>query len=297
MPAIELIVPFPADGVTDLVARRFAHALSRHWQQAVSVRNVAGAGGTTGTLQLIAAAPDGATMMMSATGQATQNPAIDSALPYRWDSVTPVARVSASALALVVRGGSRWTSLAELLAHVRSAPQAHRIGTSGGGGASILALARLLDAGGIDLKALGTLTFHGGAAILEAVITRQTDFAAQYVAEMGPLLADARLRALAVSGQSRTAALPEVPTAAECGFAGFDLLGWTGVVGPPGLPAAIVERWQAAVQAVAAAPEFRAEIEALGGSVAWLDHVDFRQALAAEYAIARDTVERLGLRR
>ena len=151
----------------------------------------------TGTLQLLAAEPDGRTMMMCATGQATQNPAIDAALPYRWHDPVPVVRVSASALAFVVRGDSDAASLGELLERVRAAPRAHRIGTSGTGGASILALARLLESAGIALADLGRVTFHGGAAILEAVIDGRSDFAAQFVGEMGSLLRAGRLVPLA----------------------------------------------------------------------------------------------------
>jgi tripartite-type tricarboxylate transporter receptor subunit TctC len=294
---ISLIVPFPVDGVTDLTARVLARHLQQRWLRPVSIINVAGEGGTTGTLQLLGAAPDGRTMMLCATGQATQNPAIDSRLPYRWDEPTLVARVTASALAFVVRGGSRWTALGDLLAHVRAAPEHHRIGTSGTGGASILALARLLESGGIALNALGRVTFHGGAAILEAVMDGRTDFAAQYVAEMGDILRDGRLRALAMSGSLRVPAWPQVPTALELGFAGFDLLGWTGVVGPPGLPAPIVDEWDSAIRELASDPAFVADIEAMGAGTAYLGPAAFAEALAREFRIARATAERLGLQK
>ncbi len=292
-----LIVPFPVDGVTDFTARVLARHLERRWSVPVRVRNVAGSGGTTGTLELLGAAPDGRTMMLSATGQATQNPAIDSTLPYRWDDPLPVVRVSASALAFVVRGDSPCTALADLLAQVRAAPGSHLIGTSGTGGASILALARLLESGGVALADLGRVTFHGGAAILQAVIDGRTDFAAQYVGEMGDLLRSGTLRALAVSGDRRTAAWPDVPTALECGFHGFDLLGWTGIVGPPGLDAGIIDRWVATVRDLAQDPAFVGEIEAMGSTVAWLDAAGFHEALKHEHEVALATATRLGLRR
>jgi len=285
------------DGVTDFTARVLARHLERRWSVPVRVRNVAGSGGTTGTLELLGAVPDGRTMMLSATGQATQNPAIDSTLPYRWDDPLPVVRVSASALAFVVRGDSRWTALPEMLAKVRAAPSSHRIGTSGTGGASILALARLLDSAGIALSDLGRVTFHGGAAILQAVIDGRTDFAAQYVGEMGDLLRSGTLRALAVSGDRRTAAWPDVPTALECGFQGFDLLGWTGIVGPPGLDAGIIDRWVATVHDLAQDPAFVGEIEAMGSTVAWMDAAGFHEALKHEHEVALATATRLGLRR
>ena len=290
-------MPFPVDGVTDFTARVLARHLERRWSVPVRVRNVAGSGGTTGTLELLGAAPDGRTMMLSATGQATQNPAIDSTLPYRWDDPLPVVRVSASALAFVVRGDSRWTALPEMLATVRAAPSGHRIGTSGTGGASILALARLLDSAGIALSDLGRVTFHGGAAILQAVIDGRTDLAAQYVGEMGDLLRSGPLRALAVSGDRRTAAWPDVPTALEGGFHGFDLLGWTGIVGPPRLDAGIIDQWVATVHDLAQDPAFVGEIEAMGSTVAWLDAAGFHEALKHEHEVALATATRLGLRR
>lgn len=294
---VSLIVPFPVDGVTDFTARVLARHLGARWARPVNVVNVAGQGGTTGTLQLLAAAPDGCTMMLCATGQATQNPAIDSTLPYRWDEPTLVARVSASALAFVVRGDSRTTSLADLFAQVRAAPGKHRIGTSGTGGASILALARLLESGGIALRDLGRVTFHGGAAILDAVIDGRTDFAAQYVGEMGDLLREGRLRALAVSGSARVRAWPQVPTALELGFPGFDLLGWTGIVGPPGLPTPVVEAWDTAIRELEADLRFVAEIEAMGAATAYLGPDAFRDTLASEFQIALDTAQRLELRK
>lgn len=290
-------MPFPVDGVTDFTARVLARHLERRWSVPVTVRNVAGSGGTTGTLELLAAAPDGRTMMLSATGQATQNPAIDSTLPYRWHDTLPIVRVSASALAFVVRGDSPFMALPDLLAQVRAAPGSHRIGTSGTGGASILALARLLESAGIALADLGRVTFHGGAAILQAVIDGRTDFAAQYVGEMGDLLRAGTLRALAVSGDRRTAAWPDVPTALECGFHGFDLLGWTGIVGPPGLDGGIVDRWVATVRDLAQDPSFVGEIEAMGSTVAWLDAAGFHEALKHEHGVALATATRLGLRR
>jgi len=294
--SISLIVPFPVDGVTDLTARVLVKHLKARWARPVRIVNVAGQGGTTGTLQLLAAVPDGCTMMLAATGQATQNPAIDRALPYRWNDPMPVARVSASALAFVVRGESRWRSLGECLGHVRASPREHRIGTSGTGGASILALARLLESAGIALSDLGRLTFHGGAAILEAVIDRRTDFAAQYVAEMGELLRDGRVRALAISGNARVAAWPEVPTVAEAGYAGFDLLGWTGIVGPPGLPDEVVDTWDRTLRELATDPQFSADIEAMGAHTAYLGPAAFGAALAQEFETALSTASRLRLR-
>jgi tripartite-type tricarboxylate transporter receptor subunit TctC len=91
---VKLVVPFPTGGITDLTARVIAKHLTKVWGQPVSVVNMPGGGGTTGTMHVLSAPKDGYTMMLSATGQGTQNPAIDSTLPYKWDEPTLVARTS-----------------------------------------------------------------------------------------------------------------------------------------------------------------------------------------------------------
>jgi len=294
---VDLIVPFPPGGVSDRVARSFGDALARHWHLPVAVRNLPGDGGTAGMLALLAAAPDGRTAMMAATGQVTQNPAIDSRLPYRWDSAQPVGRVSSSALAVVVRADAPHADIGALLEQVRARPQACRIGTSGNGGASLLALGRLLAAAGIDLRRLQRTAYPGGVAILEAVLEGRSDFAAQYVAEMGPLLAEGRLRALAVSGSHRVAACPGVPSAAECGHPEFDLIGWTGLLLPARAGPAVLERWVAALSAVAQDPRFASALAAQGARLDPLGPMAFRETLAQEYSVARATAVGLGLAR
>src|SRR5262245_57495354 len=186
---VKLIVPFPPAGVTDLNARILAKHLSAHWKQPVTASNMPGGGRTKGTMFVLGAAKDGYTMMMSATGQATQNPAIDSKLPYKWDEPTLVARTSVSPLVFVVKGDSPWRSLREVIDDVKKEPGRYRYGTSGPGGVGSIALALLFGSNGIDVQKLGRVELQGGAPLLDAVASGETHFAAQYLAEMGPQLA------------------------------------------------------------------------------------------------------------
>lgn len=293
---IQLIVPFPPGGVTDLTARIVAKHLTRSWRQTVSVVNKPGGGGTTGTMFMLRSNNDGYTMLMSATGQATQNPAIDSKLPYRWDEPTLVARISSSPLVFVVRGNARWKSLRELMEEVRRDPTKFRYGTSGVGGVGI-AIARLLGASGVDVSQVGRVALQGGAPLLEAVADGRTHFAAQYLAEMGSMLESKRIKALAVSTAQRVKQLPEVPTAAEAGIDGFNLIGWNGIAGPANLPDEVIRTWDEAIQALVADPGFLAETEALGAAAAYLGPNKFRETLRAEYESALQYAEKLGLRR
>jgi tripartite-type tricarboxylate transporter receptor subunit TctC len=130
---IKFVVPFPPGGITDLNARILAKHLSKFWGQPVTVSNMAGGGGTDGTMFVLGSPKDGYTMMMSATGQGTQNPAIDSKLPYKWDEPTLVARTSISPLVFVVKGDSPWGSLREVVDDVKKDPAKYKYGTSGPG--------------------------------------------------------------------------------------------------------------------------------------------------------------------
>lgn len=294
---IKLIVPFPTGGVTDINARILAKHLSRLWGQPVTVVNRLGEGGTTGTLEVLAAPKDGYTMMMNATGQATQNPAIDSKLPYRWDEPTLVARTSVSPLVFVVKGDSRWNSLQQMLDDVRQDPPAYKYGTSGPGGVGSIAISLLLGASGVDPRQLGRVTLQGGAPLLDAVITGKTDFAAQYLAEMRPLLHSKQLKALAVSTPARVKQLPDTPTSKQAGSDSFTLIGWNGIAGPADLPADIVTQWDQAIRTLATDATFVKETEASGAEVAYLGPQDFKATLRKEYEAAVVQVEKLGLRR
>src|SRR5262245_11328270 len=294
---IKLVVPFPPGGVTDLNARILAKHLSKLWGQPVTVTSMPGGGGTDGTMFVLNSPKDGYTMMMSATGQGTQNPAIDSKLPYRWDEPTLVARTSVSPLVFVVKGDSPWSSLREVVDDVKKNPAKYKYGTSGPGGVGSIALSLLLGSNGVDIQALGRVTLQGGVALLEAVASGRTDFAAQYLAEMGPQLASGKLKPLAVSTPGRVKQLPNTPTAQEAGFDTFTLIGWNGIVGPSQLPTDIVTRWNEAIKTLAADPAFVAETEALGAEVAYLDPMRFKSTLKAEYETAVRQAEKLGLRK
>lgn len=294
---VRLVVPFPVNGVTDINARILAKHLARLWGQPVTVVNVAGEGGTTGTLQVLAAPKDGYTMMMNATGQATQNPAIDSKLPYRWDEPTLVARTSVSPLVFVVKGDSRWNTMGQMLDDVRRNPAGYKYGTSGPGGVGSIAISLLFGNSGVDPRQLGRVTLQGGAPLLDAVATGRTDFAAQYLAEMGPELASGKLKPLAVSTPARVKQLPSTPTATEAGANSFTLIGWNGIAGPAQLPPAILARWDQAIRTLASDPAFVRETEASGAEVAYLGPRDFKEALRQEYETAVVQVEKLGLRR
>ena len=223
--SVSLIVPFPPDGVTDLNARILAKHLSKFWGQPVTVTNMPGGGGTKGTMFVLGSAKDGYTMMMSATGQATQNPAIDSKLPYKWDEPTLVARTSISPLVFVVKGDSPWRSLREVVDDVKKDPAKYKYGTSGPGGVGSIALSLLFGSNGVDVQKLGRVELQGGAPMLDTVATGETHLP-RNISPRWVRSSQARAQALAVSTATRVKQLPDTPTSLEAGFDTFTLIGW-----------------------------------------------------------------------
>lgn len=294
---VHLIVPFPPGGITDLTARVVANHMTKKWGQKVTVVNKIGEGGTSGTLFVLKSPADGYTMMMSATGQATQNPALDSKLPYRWDEPTLVARTNLSPLVFVVKGDSAWTNLSDVMAAVKKNPTQYRYGLSGTGGVGSIALAQLIDAAGVNPNDVGRVPLQGGAPLLAAVVDGTTHFAAQYQAEMRDLIAGKKIRPLAVSTPQRTPELPDVPSGREAGFPAFSLIGWNGVVGPANLPPEVIAKWDTGVREMVRDPEFLAEMSKMGATAAYLGPQDFKTALQAEYETALQFAMRLGIRK
>lgn len=294
---VQLVVPFPPGGITDLTARVVAAHLTKRWSQQVVVVNKVGLGGTTGTMFVLQSPADGYTMLMSATGQATQNPALESKLPYRWDEPTLVARTNLSPLVFVVKGDSPWSSLKDVMQAVRQDPAQFRYGTSGTGGVGAIALAQLLDAAGVDSKLVGRVPLQGGAPLLAAVIDGRTHFAAQYQAEMRDLIAAKKIKPLAVSTATRTPQLPDVPSGREAGFEAFSLIGWNGVVGPAQLPQAVIDKWDSSIREMVQDADFLREMATMGATAAYLGPREFKAALEAEYLTALRFAEKLGIRK
>jgi tripartite-type tricarboxylate transporter receptor subunit TctC len=234
---------------------------------------------------------------MSATGQATQNPALESKLPYRWDEPTLVARTNLSPLVFVVKGDSKWESLADVVAAVKANPSRYRYGLSGTGGVGSIALAQLINAVGVNPNDVGNVPLQGGAPLLAAVVNGETHFAVQYQAEMQDLIAEKKIKPLAVSTPDRTAELPDVPSGREAGYPAFSLIGWNGIVGPANLPADVVEQWDVSVREMVRDPTFLDEMSRLGATAAYLGPKEFKAALHVEYETALLLAQRLRIRK
>lgn len=273
-----LVVPAPAGGALDLVARALAEPLAMQLGQPVRVENIVGAGGLVGAMVVSRAPPDGSTIVVVHSGLVaapTQLPRVD-----LLDDLVPVARTGRSPLVLVVRVDSPFTSLAGLIGAARSEPGRLSYASGGIGSPGYEAVVELaVRAKGFDAVHIP----YGGAIDGGTALQRgDVDFQFGVLGAMLPLIAAGRVRALAVSSAGRVAVLPDVPTVAESGLPGFAIEPWAGIAAPAGTPGDTVVRLDAALRSALDAPAVRTLMARLGIVVDHAGPADFRRQIARE---------------
>lgn len=242
---IRLIVPTSPGSTADVVARVVAENLGKALAQPLIVENLAGAAGIPGTRQLVAAKPDGYTLAIVSSNHAI-NPSLYKSMPY--DSVkdvTPISVIGTTPLVMVTAENSPYRSIGELLAAARAQPGKINYGSSGSGSVLHLAGELLKARAGVDMM---HIPYRGGNALITDVMSGQIQVAFLAVPSVLAQVQAGKLRALAVSTPERVAALSDVPTLDESGVKGYSYDAWISLIGPAGLPAAIVQRLQAATQ-------------------------------------------------
>ena len=257
---IRMISPFPPGGAADLLARALAEELTPVLRQSVVVENRTGAGGAVGTEAAVRSAPDGYTVLMGSTGPMAINPAL---LRLAYDperDLVPIVPVAAVASVLVVHPSVPARTLPELLALARTQAGRLNYGSSGIGSAQHLFMELLKQQANLDII---HVPYRGtGPAMVDTVGGRLTMMFDTTPTAL-PHIRDGRVRALAVTSAQRDPALPEVPTIGET-VAGYEALGWYGLLAPVGTPAVAIERLNREVNALLRADGFRAKLAAQG---------------------------------
>ncbi len=259
---LRIVVPFTPGGSTDILARALAPRLAQALGQTVVVDNRPGAGGSLGAAEAAKADPDGQTLLMGHIGTLGVNPSMYPRLPYDpLRSFVPVAYVARVPNVLVVGAASPWRSLADLLAAARARPGRLTYSSGGNGSAAHITFEYL------KLRArvfMLHIPYRGTAPSVTDVLAGQVDCTFTGAPAVIPHVRSGRLRALAVSSPQRLPQLPDVPTVAESGYAGFEADQWYGLVAPAGTPAAVVSRLNAEVNKALALPEVAQQLAVEG---------------------------------
>lgn len=259
---IRLIVPYPAGGGTDVMARAFAQKLAAALAVQVVVDNRAGAGGNIAAAAAAKAPADGYTLFFGAAGPLAVNPALYEKLPF--DPVkdfAPIGLVGLMPLLLTVPTSLDVHSLKDLIALAKARPGQLNYASSGIGGTTHLAMERLKSQSGVNIT---HVPYKGTAAGVADMIGGNIHVIFDAWATTGSHVQAGKLRYLAVSTAARSALEPKVPTVAESGFPGFDLYVWYGLMAPAGTPPEVIARLSAETRKVMAQSDLKERFASLG---------------------------------
>lgn len=251
-PPMRIIVPASAGSGVDTHIRAVTTPLAKAMGQSVVIENLAGAGGISGTQQIVRANPDGNILGLVSNNHAV-NPAVFKKMPFdSLKDITPICVVGSTPFVLVVNPKFPAKSLKEFQALLKSKPGEHNYASSGNGTIIHLAAAQLLEELNVEAK---HIPYKGMGPMVTDIIAGVVDFGIVAVPVAQSHVKNGTLRALAVANRQRVASLPDVPTYAEQGFPSVDVNGWFAFIGPANMPAATVKRLHSAVVATFASPE------------------------------------------
>lgn len=277
---IRIVVPFPAGaGVLDIMGRLLAQHLGPALGQQIIIDNRPGAGGTVGADVVAKAPADGYTMLIGNVGLVV-NPFLLARMPY--DPMTdflPITLVNTAPLMLVVHPSVPVNSVAELIALAKSKPGQLNYGSGGVGSTPFLATELFKAMAAIDVT---HVPYRRGAPALADLVAGQLTFMIENMPGTLPLVKQGKLKALAVTGATRAALAPELPTIAEAGVAGYEVQGWNGLFMVKDTPPAVIAKLHPEVAKILRSPEVKEQMAALGAEPGGNTPAEFAAYVKAE---------------
>jgi tripartite-type tricarboxylate transporter receptor subunit TctC len=258
---VTLVVPYPAGGSADILARALGQKLSAQWGQPVVIDNRAGAGTAIGAKAVAGAPADGYTLLMGTVSSHAINPAMNKVGYDAVKDFTPIAPVASVAFVLVAHPSFAAGNVQDLVAMARATPGAIAYASAGPGTSNHLAGVLLERASRIELL---HVPYKGSAPALADVLAGHVKLMFDLQATALPYVTSGKLKALAITSKTRNPQLPEVPTMAEGGVAGHEVSAWFGVFAPAGLPDAITQKLNQSVTTVLKTPEMQKQLRDLG---------------------------------
>jgi tripartite-type tricarboxylate transporter receptor subunit TctC len=281
---IRMVVPFPAGGPTDGIARIISDRLGAVLGQSIVVENRGGgAGGSIGAKAVATADPDGYTILITPGGSLTTGPAVHPNIGYDPAKVfTPVCLLIETPLIVAAHQDLPVKSLAEVVAYAKANPGKISWGSQGFGVAPHLLLELFKLEAGINIV---HVPYRGTAPMLAAIVAGEVQMVADPMTTSLPHVQSGKLRPLAIAGIERSPKLPDVPTTVEAGYPKLKAPFWLGVVAPAGTPPAIIDKLNAAFRESFAPAETRARLAALGADIKIGTPAEFGKMLADELAL------------
>ncbi len=257
---VRIIVGYPPGGTTDVIGRLVAQELTESLGRAVVVENRPGASGTIGAGIAAKSTPDGHTLVMVPSTHGTA-PALYASLPYEEKDFAPAALVATTPYVLVVHPSMAATNMAQLLAYLKANPGKVEYASSSPGTAQHLAGELVQRMAGVNIV---HIPYKGSGALMPDLLSGRVPMMFENIAIMTPHIKKGALRPIAISSVKRTPLLPDVPTVAETGLAGFEVLGWFALLAPAKTPPEVIRRLNNDVNASVAKPAIVARFAELG---------------------------------
>lgn len=278
---IKFIVPFPAGGAADTIARIYADKLSEALKQSIVVENKAGAGTAIAAEFVTKADPDGYTLSLAPAGQLTILPHINKSITYDpFKSFAPVSLLASVPYVVAASPDTPITSLKELISAAKKEPGKFTYSSCGPGTLCHLSGELFKNLTGTDLL---HVPFKGSAPAINALLGSQVNLAFDTLTVLAPQIRDGKVKGLVVTSRERSPQLPNVPTAAEAGLPGLVVDSWFGLAVPAATPTAIIQRLNAEVIRIGNLPDVRERLGAQGLTVTTTTPEAFTQTIRADY--------------
>jgi tripartite-type tricarboxylate transporter receptor subunit TctC len=291
---VTIVVPFPAGGALDMVARTLSEQMRKDLGQPVIVENRAGAGGTVGSASVARATPDGYTILLGSIATHALAPGLYPKLPYDpINDFVPITQLTSSPLVLAVPPQVKAKNLAELVAAANAAPGTLNYGSTGNGTALHIAGEVFRAAAKIDVV---HVPYKGGAQASTALLAGEINFIVANPQLVVALIKSEKARALAVTGKTRLAALPDVPTFNEAGVPGVNITTWFGLWAPKNTPPEVVERLNTSARKALATTEVSQQLATQGDVAVGSASKDFSEFVRAEHRYWVPFVQSAGIK-
>ena len=287
---VTVVVPYSPSGNTDVFMRHLAPYLEKAWGQPVLIDNRPGGGSMVGTAQVAQAKPDGQTLLVTTSAYVTA-PAIQPDLPFDpREDLIPVANVGDVSYILVTNANSDFDTLDEFVAASKESPKF--AATAGLGTTTHFAIEKFIADSGADVD---VVHFKGGGPAVVSILSGETDIYGSSVSSAGENLTSGKVRALAVLGNARIDALPDVPSTAELGYPDLEIKQWVGMFVPAGTDPAIVEKLNTDVNAALKNEEFIAKVTPLDWTLNETTPEGFAEQVDTELDMWKALAESQGL--
>ncbi len=290
---VQWVVPYPAGGGSDVIARTVSTGLESVIGQRVIVENKPGAGTIIGATQVYTSSPDGYVVGTADSGTLAFNPSLYASLKYDPAKFTYIGGLARFPLMLTVPANSPFKTVQDLLAEARKQPGSLNSGSAGAGSPHHLALEMFKQRANVDIV---HVPYRGSAPALQDVMGGQVTMAFLDTAVAMANAKAGKLRVLAVATPERLAQLPDVPTMNEAGVADFTAYAWQGLVGPAGVPADVVSKLDADLQKVLKTPEVAQKIIDMGVEPMPMSAADFQKYATEQRELWADVIKKAGIR-